>query len=152
MADADHHALALDIRDLEGAQFGHPQARAIEGGKHGTMFQIAWGGEHRRDLRPTQHRGQLLLAARMGDVLDHPGDAQRRVIEEAEGTHDLLERPPRHVLLLDEVELVGAHVLRPEMLGRGVKMLRKLGDTAQIRANRMLRVVAELKIVTHPLA
>jgi hypothetical protein len=56
------------------------------------------------------------------------------------------------VLLLDEVELVGAHVLRPEMLGRGVKMLRKRGDTAQIRANRMLRVVAELQIVTHPLA
>jgi len=105
-----------------------------------------------RDLRPTQHRGQLLLAARMGDALDHPGDAQRRVIEEAEGTHDLLERPPRHMLLLDEVELVSAHVLRPEMLGRGVKVPRKLSDTAQIRAHSMLRVVAELEIVTHPLA
>ena len=88
----------------------------------------------------------------MGDVLDHPGHAQRRLIEEAEGTHGLLERRPRHVFLLDEVELVGAHVLRPEMLGRGVKMLGKLGDTAQIRANGMVRVVAELEIVAHPLA
>jgi len=116
------------------------------------MFQIVWSGEQRRDLRPTQHRGQLLLATRMGDMLDHPGYTQRRVREEAEGTHDLLERPPCHVLLLDEVELVGTHMLRPEMLGRGVKMLSKRGDTAQIGANRMLRVVAELKIVMHPLA
>ena len=37
-------------------------------------------------------------------MLEHPGYTQRRVIEEAEGTHDLFERPPGHVLLLDEVE------------------------------------------------
>jgi hypothetical protein len=152
LADADHQAWALDIRALEGAQFGHPQARAREGGQQGTRFQMAWGGEHRRDVKPTQHRGHLLLAARMGDALAHPGDAQGRVREAAEGTHDVLERPPRHVLLLDEVELVGAHVLRPEMLGRGVKRPRKLGDTAQIRANSRLRVVTEVEIVAHALA
>jgi hypothetical protein len=152
LADADHHAWALDIRDLEGAQFGHPQARARESGTHGTMCQSAWGGEQRRDVRSTQHRGHLLLATRMGDMRDHPGYTQRRVREEAEGTHDVLERPPCHVLLLDEGELRGTHVLRPAMLGRGVKMLRKRGDTAQRRAHRMRRVVAEWKIVTPPLA
>jgi hypothetical protein len=152
LADAAHHAWALDIRELEGAQCGHPQARARERGQHGTMFQMAWSGEQRRDWRSTQHRGQLRLATRMGDMLEPPGDTQRRVREEAEGTHALFERPPGHVLLLDEGELVGAHGLWPEMLGRGVKRLRKRGATTQIRANRMFRGGAELTIVTPPLA
>ena len=39
------HARAVDIRDLQLAQFGHPQPRRIERGEDGPMFQIAWGGQ-----------------------------------------------------------------------------------------------------------
>ena len=39
------HARAVDIRDLQLAQFRHSQPRRIERGEDGPMFQGAWGGQ-----------------------------------------------------------------------------------------------------------
>ena len=39
------HARAVDIRDLQLAQFRHSQPRRIERGEDGPMFQVAWGGQ-----------------------------------------------------------------------------------------------------------
>lgn len=56
-----------------------------EGSAHRSHSQLQfchWPGRRsamgRRNLRSTQYRRELLLAARIGDVLDHPGNAQGR--------------------------------------------------------------------------
>jgi hypothetical protein len=58
---------------------------------------------------------------------------------------------PGNLFLLDKKELRGADLLRAKMLGGGPEMLGEIGDTAQIRASGLLRVIAELQIFAHAL-
>ena len=106
------------------------------------MTEVARGREQRRDIGPTQDHGQLLLAAWIGNVLDHPGDAQGGVIKEPESAHGLIEGGPRRFFLLDEIELIRTHMFRAQAIGRRVKMPGKGRDTAQIRPHGLVGVVA----------
>jgi len=53
---------------------------------------------------------------------------------------------------LDEIELILADMLGPKAVRWGPKVLRKVGDTAEIAIDSLGRIVAQVQIVVHPLA
>ena len=80
----------------------------------------------------------------MRDILNHARALERDTIEEAQGTDGLIKRGPRNLPVMGEVVLVGADVFRPQTIGWGVKVLRKVGDAPQVAADRIGGVVPEL--------
>ena len=112
LADLDDHALGVDVRALELAEFGDAEAGGIQRGQDHAMFQVAWSEQQRRDLVATEDDGEGLGLLGVGDILDHPGAVQGGLVEKAERTDCLNERTPGRFLLRNEELLVGADVVR----------------------------------------
>ena len=121
----EDHARAVNIGDLQLAQFGHPQARGIEGGEDGAVFEVGQRCQYGRDFGLAEDGGQREGAAGMRDILNHARALERDTIEEAQGTDGLHDGGPGQLLLLDQKELIGADLLRAKVLGGGRKMLAK---------------------------
>src|SRR5262245_33031884 len=145
LLDAEHHAGTVDISDLEVTEFGDPQTGGIEGGEHGSAFEMARGAEQRRDFGLTQDRRERFRPLGLGNVGEHLGLAERDVIEKAQGTDGLHDEGPGDVLLLDEIELILADLLGAKPRRGGPEMLSKLGHTAEIAFDRLRRIVAQLE-------
>ena len=71
-------------------------------------------------------------------------------IEEAQGTGDLIDVRPR-ALLADEVELVGADLLRAEPRRRRAEVTTKLRDRVDIGLLRRRREIAQRHVLDHTL-
>src|SRR6266567_410022 len=138
--------------DLEVPEFRDPQAGSIDGRQNRAGFKTPGGLEQGRDFRLTQHGWEGLGALGLGDILDHPGLAQRDAVEKAQGTDGLDDARPRGVLLLDEIELILADMLGIEVVRWGPKIMGKVGDKAGKAGDGLWGIVPELEIVVHPLA
>jgi hypothetical protein len=77
-------------------------------------------------------------------MFQHSRVPERGVIEEAEGTDGLIKGRPGDLPVMGEIVLVGADMFRPQAIGWGVKVLRKIGDAPQVAADRIGGVVPEL--------
>src|SRR5437016_11146291 len=140
-----------DISDLQLAQFGYPQPRRIERGEDGAVLEMARDGQYGGDLGLTEDGRQREGAPGRHDILQHHWAPQCDAIEEPQSTHSLHDGGPGNLFLLDQKELISADLLRTQVLGGGPEMLGEIGDTVQIRAHGMRRVVAELQIFQHAL-
>jgi hypothetical protein len=58
--DADDHALAVDVANLEAHHFGAAHARAVHRHQQRAPKQVAAGIDEARDLLDTQDGGQTL--------------------------------------------------------------------------------------------
>src|SRR5262249_205100 len=97
-------------------------------------------------------RSKRLSFSTLRDILQHLRAPEGDTVEEAQGAHRLDHAGPGHLLLLGEKELIGADLLRAEVLGGGPKMPREIRDTAQVAGYGQGRVVAELHVFEHALA
>src|SRR4030095_13693695 len=129
-----------------------PRPRRIERGEDGAVLEMAQSGQQCGNLGCAEDSRQCEGAPGIRDILQHRWAPKRHPIEEAQRTDGLHHGGPGHLFVLDEKELIGADLLWAQMLRGGLKMLSEIGDTAEIRANSMVRVVTELEIVTHPWA
>ena len=136
LAHPDDHAVGVEVRALELAEFGDPHASRIEGGQDRAMLEVAWGQQQRLDLVAREDDRERLGFLGIGNILRHPRAAQGGLVEKAEGTHGL-EKDALRGLLVEEVELVGTDVLGSQALRRGAKVLGELGDIAQIAIDRV---------------
>ena len=100
-------------------------------------------------LVAAQHNGELSRQLRERDVLDRPVLAERGAVEEAQPADRLVERRPRHALLVDEVDLVATDVLLLQLVGRLAVVLRELGDGVDVRLLRPWGVVAYPEVFEH---
>ena len=116
------------------------------------MLEVLDGGEE---------AGQLVGAEddREGAGLLDRGEARRDIIaaeglaiEEAQGAAGQLIVAVRDVLLLEEVEQVGADVLASEAIGRAVKVASEAGDGTDVGLDGRLGEVAEGHVVDHAAA
>jgi hypothetical protein len=60
LLDSDHHALAIDVRDLEHSDLGRAQARAIRDAQCSLVFGASGGREQPRHLIRAQDHWQFL--------------------------------------------------------------------------------------------
>jgi hypothetical protein len=139
----DDHPLAIQIGPAEGAEFGEPKPGGRERGEDGAMLQMAWGHKESSDIGVAEDRGELSLPPGIGKMVQHPRVPKRGVLEEAEGTDGLMKGGPGDLPVMGAIVLVSADVCRPQAVGWGVKVLRKVGDAPQVAADRIGGVVSE---------
>ena len=116
------------------------------------MAEIAGRSQQGFDIFPVEDQGQLSFAPGKGDAFDGDFLVQRVGVEEAEGTDHLDESGKRHLLLLGEEQLIEANMLSAELIGWFAEVLSERGDGVQVKSNGGFRVVADLKILQHPLS
>ncbi len=146
------HARAVDIRDLHLAQFRHAQPRRRERGEDGPMFQVAWGGQERRDFGLAEDVRQCEGPLRRRDRLQYLWASEGNAVEEAQRADGLDHGSPGHLFVLEEKELRGADLLRAQVRGGSPKMPCEIGDTAEVAVHSEGRVVAELHVFHQALA
>ena len=69
LADAEDHALAVDVLDAEGDDLGDPQAGGVGGHEDGAVLEADDGGEEAGRLLEAEDDGELLGLLGAGDAL-----------------------------------------------------------------------------------
>ena len=82
LLDAETHALAIDVGDLEMEHLTDAEACTVGRLQQGPMAQGRCGGEELRDLGPAENHGQLGRLSRTGNMEGRLGMAEGHVIEE----------------------------------------------------------------------
>lgn len=80
--DVDDHPFAVDIADLQTANFRAAQPCPIQHGEHGSVFQIPGAVQQLFDLLRTEDLGNLTPHLRLGDLLFKPRLFERLGIDE----------------------------------------------------------------------
>ena len=95
--------------------FGGAQARVIGDADRGAIFCARRGADEAGDLLGRQHSAQLLGAARQRDHVGRVAPAHRHLVEESERRNRAIDaagiKPG-----LNEMELIGAHLLVPQQI------------------------------------
>src|SRR5262249_418602 len=110
------------------------------------------GVEEAGHLVLAEDDGEGLGRLGAGDLFDDPLLAQGDAVEEWEGQAGLLLDVAGDLPLLDQVEQVGADVLGPELVGRGVKVPGEVGDPVDVEADRLGGEVVEDQVLGHATA
>ena len=77
LADAEDHALAVDVVDAEGDDLGDPQPGGVGGHEDGAVLEADDGGEEPGDLVGAEDDGELLGLLGAGDALAGPPSRPR---------------------------------------------------------------------------
>ena len=120
--DPHDHAAAADVSNLEADDLGNPQPRGIGRRQGDAGLQAGNRLQKPHDLIRAQHHRQLARLAGLDDSLRDRVLAQRHAVKEPQGANDLIERGPRDPLRC-QMNLVRAHVLQTEPVGRATKIL-----------------------------
>jgi hypothetical protein len=152
LADPQEHAAAVDVGhaqpdDLTGAQaggVGRLQQQAVDG--------AGLGGKEPGHLVAAEDRGQALGLLAVGDLFDQEGAGEGQAVEQAEGADHLVEGTPGGVPLVQQVQLVGADLGGPELLGGAAEVAGEAHDGRGVGLDGAWAVVAELQILDKALA
>jgi len=87
LLDAEHHAGAVDVRNLQRYHFGSPEPRAIGNAQRRLVLGAGSAFEEAGDFLLGQHRGQLLGALHPEQRLQKPGLVKRHAEEEPQRLH-----------------------------------------------------------------
>jgi hypothetical protein len=83
--DMNHHALAVDIADLQVGYLSTAQAGSVEGHEQSAMEGSASGIDKACDFFLTKNRGEVTVLFRIGSLGDTPGFLERLDVEKAQG-------------------------------------------------------------------
>src|SRR5215475_6771945 len=110
----DHLPVAINIGDAKIGGFRGAQARGIDCRENRVMFEVGSGLKQHEHFRLREYEQQLFDAPGIRDELDHPLTSQRLLVKEAQGTDGLNNRGPGDLALLNQKELVFAHMVWSE--------------------------------------
>jgi hypothetical protein len=129
-----------------------PQAQAAGvGGLEQHAFASGPGRLQKlRHLLRTQDAGQRLGPFAEGQHGHEIGASQRRAVEEAQGADGLIELAPGR-LLLQQVPLIGAHLVGAEYVGRLSEEAGEAHHVCDVAFDGAWRVVAQLQIIDQAL-
>ena len=85
-ADVQEHAVAVDVRDLQGPAFGQSQPAGVDGGQTDAMAEHVDAGEGSSDLTKAQDRGQGLDPLGLEETNGGPIPLESMLIEELDST------------------------------------------------------------------
>ena len=150
LLDAEQHARAIDIGDLQRDNLGGPEPRAIGDAQRRLILGAGRRIEQAGDFILGQHRGQL------------PGllDAEQRLAKLVPVERDAEEEPKRshgrvHAgcakRALNKMEAVEPQILRRRRLGGAADERRKVLDAADVVLLRLLSEMARGHVVDHAL-
>ena len=152
LADADDHALAVDVGDAQAGDLGDPQAGGIGGHEQGAVLEVGDGGEEAGHLVGAQDDRESAGLLGRGDARGDIVAAQGLAVEEAQGAAGLVIVAHGDVPLLEEMEQVVADVFGAEVIGRGVEVAGEAGDASDVGLDGRRGEVAEGHVVDHAAA
>ena len=110
--DAEHHALAVDVRDLQLQELASTQARAVERHQHRAVVEILRAGNQPTHFVGTQDRRQPSMPLRGGQLLFQRAPLEDADKEEAQGRHVEAHGPDGELLLLEQMRVVAPERIR----------------------------------------
>jgi len=138
-------SLRLQAGGLRNAQAGGIACR-----QNRLVFKVLDTAEEVQHLLGAENDGQCLwrLWAR-NDLVEIPIEAERDAVEESKRRDGHVHRTWRQLLLVRQIDLVGADILWTEQSGRFSEMPGELRNLQQIRILRVSRQVAHLHVFHH---
>ena len=150
--DADHHALAVDVRDFQLQQLAAAQARAVERHQHRAVVEILRAGNQLTHFVGTQDRGQPSMALRGRQLLLQLAPLEHPHKEEAQRGDVEAHRPHGELLLTKQVGVIPPKRLGAELIEATAAVVALAGaQRVQVGANRGRGIVAPDQFVVHPL-
>jgi hypothetical protein len=152
LAHQEHAAAAVDGRHAQAHHLADAQAAGVGGADHPPVGVGGKGGKELQDLVAAEDRRQGLGPLAVGNGADHVGASEADAVEEAQGADGLVEGAPGGVADLEQVQLVGAEVVSPELVGGPSEVAGEVGDVSDVAGDGPGRVVAELEVRDETLA
>src|SRR5215470_988322 len=106
----NHHALAVDIADLQVCYLSTPQAGSVERHEQSAMERSVSGIDESCDFFLTEDRWEAVILFRIGSLGDAPGFPERLDVEKAQGRQAVRNCTGRQLPLLEQLGLVFANV------------------------------------------
>ena len=151
LANMNDHAFAVDIGDLEVAQFGPAQAGCIQHHQHGAVHQVLRGSNEPRHLFLTQYCGQPPLTLGKRNVIGKIRSSECLDEEKTQSGSTTFDRSWRELAVAKQMNLVLANMIWAEAIGRTVEVLREILHRVDIGTDGVLSVVATLELIQHQL-
>jgi len=102
IADVHHHALALNIGDLQPAQFRATDSSRVQGHQHRAVEEVTGRVDQLRDFLWAQDHRKPATPLGSRNVVEQIASLQRLYIEEPQRGHILLDRARLQLPLLEE--------------------------------------------------
>lgn len=117
LLDAQHHALAVDVADLQRTDLAGAQSGAIGHGQRRAVLDVRRRGDQPRHLLGTEHDGQPSGRAHRLDLGHQLAVAEGDVEEELESAQRPVDRRRRGAVV-DHIQREAAQILRRGRVGR----------------------------------
>lgn len=118
VADMDYHPATVDVLYLEVAQLSPAHTRRVQGHEHGPMEKIAGRVDEPACFFLGQDGGQSAGRSRIGHFLNRIRLAE----EKSQGRRVIADRAHTLFPLLQEIDLVRADLIGPELIGRPMEI------------------------------
>ena len=149
--DAQHHALAIDVRHLEVGDLGHTQAGAIGHAEGGLVLRPGSCLDQREDLLRGQNHRQLPRLLHEPQMPGHLRPVTRRREKEPQRRRRAVHGRRLHALLA-LVQLEPAQILRLGCIRRTAEEDCEVLNVADVIALRLLAEAADGHVLDHPAA
>jgi len=149
LGNANHHALTVDVADLQTTQFGPPHGGGVQGHEQDAVIEIAGRVDEEGHLLWTEHSRQSLGGFRKRDAVRQKVPSQRFDEQEAQRGHVLRDRGRSQLLGLEQVSLILPYLLGAELVGRLVKMFRERPHDSNVGFRGTRRVITTLEFLQH---
>jgi hypothetical protein len=143
LVHTDHHALAVDIGDLQVYDLGNTQARGVRGHQDGALLETGDRLEEGGDLLQAQDDRQSERLLRQRKVLVAPGSLECHAVEEAQCADRWTEAGGGQLALLAKMDEPGPDLVGPEQFRRTAEVPGETGNLQQIRLLCVLCQVAD---------
>jgi hypothetical protein len=129
--DADHHAFAVDVADLQRGHLGGAQTRAISHAQRCLVFEPRRCIQQPRHLLRTEHDRQLPGLVDERRVLDDLGAPERDPEEEPQRSHGVIDNGDVRAVRR-QMQLKASDVLEARCVGRPAEERSKILDGADV--------------------
>jgi hypothetical protein len=148
LLDANHHALTVEIAWAEPDRFRDPESGGVARREDGAVLGRRDAIERANDPVGTEHDRQASRCLRRRDqCIAGPGFLEGNRIEEPERADRGLERTGRQVSLPNQVDLIGANLLRAQVRRRAPTVPREPGDVLDVGALCMRGQIPNLHVL-----
>ena len=152
LTNAKNHSLAVDVLDAQGNDLRDPQACGIGGHEDGAVLDTDDGRKEPGHFLETEHDGEPFGLFGANNAYEDPLPTEDDFVEEPQGGDGLIVDTPGDLLLLDEVEQVGADLLPPQNLRAPPEVAGEMGNPRDVDFNRTGGEVAEFHLLDHATA
>src|SRR5437588_6758922 len=147
--DMNHHALAVDVRELQARRLGVPGSGGIERHQQSAMERSGGGIDELSNFFLTEDRRQAVGPFWIRSVCDAPIPSESLAVEETQSRQTGHSRARRQLSFLEQLGLILTNVLRAQAVRGTVESSSKILDGVQVIAYSFVRVIATLELFQH---